>query len=378
MVNIQDKSACCGCAACVQVCPKQCIGFNEDNEGFRYPAVDVDACIDCGLCEKVCPITCHKGPRKPVTVYAAKNNDDVVRQQSSSGGVFTLLAREVISGGGVVFGAAFDEFWEVVHRYAEDLEGLTAFMGSKYLQSRIGDSYKKAEEFLRIGKRVLFSGTPCQVAGLKSFLRKDYDELLTVEVICHGVPSPLVWRTYIKDISVDQNISEINFRSKRESWKRYSVVIRSKDRKILDQPFYENPYMKGFLSDIYLRPSCHACSFKSGSSGSDITLGDFWGVENYLPKFDDDKGVSAVIVNTERGRVLIESLNLDKRDVSYENVLKGNPSLEESAKIPLRYRNIFWSQPSSVDAITKVLSKMKPGFVRKCIVKVMNFIRMCR
>lgn len=378
MVDIKDKAACCGCAACVQVCPKQCIGFNEDLEGFRYPTVDENLCIRCGLCEKVCPIICDKEPQIPIKAYAAKNKDYHVRQQSSSGGIFTLIANKIVSNRGVVFGATFDEDWEVEHRYADDLHGIAAFRGSKYLQSRIEDNYKKVEEFLHQGRQVLFSGTPCQIAGLKSFLRKAYDKLFTVDVICHGVPSPLVWRKYIKEIAESTKITDVNFRSKYESWKKYNVVIRGNDKTIVNQPFYENVFMKGFLSDIYLRPSCHECSFKKGCSGSDITLGDFWGVENYLPKFDDDKGVSAIIVNTDRGMDLIESLNIDKHVVLYDNVLKGNPSLEESAKVPLKFRNMFWRQPFNVGAITKVLNKMKPGFLRKCIVKVANFIKTSR
>ena len=375
MVKIQDKTACCGCASCVQLCPKQCISFNEDNEGFRYPSVDFGSCIKCGLCEKVCPIICHEEPRLPLTVYAAKNNDRFVRQQSSSGGVFTLIANEIVNAGGVVFGASFDKDWEVEHRYAEQLCDLAAFRGSKYLQSRIGDTYKKAEEFLKEGRQVLFSGTPCQVAGLKSFLRKEYDSLLTVDIICHGVPSPLVWRRYLEETAVDQKITEVNFRSKRESWKRYSVVIKSTDRVVLNQPYYENAYMKGFLSDIYLRPSCYACSFKKGSSGSDITLGDFWGIEASLPQFDDDKGVSAILVNTSRGGSLIESLGIDRREVSYETVLKGNPSLEENSKVDLKLRSMFWQKPLSVRSILQVVDKMRPGYVRRCIAKAKIFIR---
>ena len=378
MLKIKDKTACCGCAACVQVCPKQCITFNEDNEGFRYPSVDFDSCVKCGLCEKVCPISCHKEQRIPLAVYAGKNNDCCVRQQSSSGGVFTLIANEIVNAGGVVFGASFDNDWEVEHRYADQLCDLAAFRGSKYLQSRIGDTYKKVEEFLKEGRQVLFSGTPCQVAGLKSFLRKEYDSLLTVDIICHGVPSPLVWRRYLEETAVDQKIADINFRSKHESWKRYSVVIKSTDRVVLNQPYYENAYMKGFLSDIYLRPSCYACSFKKGSSGSDITLGDFWGIETSLPQFDDDKGVSAILVNTSLGLNLIESLNIDRREVSYETILKGNPSLEENSRVDLKLRSMFWQKPLCVGSILQVIDKMRPGLVRRCIAKAKTFIRKIR
>lgn len=199
MIKLEKKSDCCGCAACVQRCPKQCISMQEDEEGFLYPAVDKESCIDCGLCEKVCPILSPSSPHLPHYIYAAKSKDEHIRKHSSSGGVFTLLAEQTINAGGVVFGARFDEKWDVVHDYSETLEGLSAFRGSKYVQSSIDQSYKQVESFLRGGRLVLFSGTPCQIAGLKRFLRKDYENLTTVDFICHGVPSPKVWRMYLKE-----------------------------------------------------------------------------------------------------------------------------------------------------------------------------------
>ena len=200
MIHIESKELCCGCNACFQVCPKHCISMNEDKEGFLYPCVDVNICIDCHLCEKVCPVINQKEHHTPVGVYAAKNKDEEARMKSSSGGVFILLAEKILSEKGVVFGARFDQNWEVVHDFAEDLKGVVEFQGSKYVQSRVGDSYKNAEEFLKQGKRVLFTGTPCQVAGLRLFLRKEYENLLTVDFVCHGVPSPKVWRMYLKEI----------------------------------------------------------------------------------------------------------------------------------------------------------------------------------
>ncbi len=197
MIEIKEKYNCCGCSACVQICPKQCISLSADNEGFLYPQVDTAVCINCGLCEKVCPVINQNEPRMPLEVYAAKNTDEEIRLKSSSGGIFTLLAEHIISEGGVVFGARFNENWEVVHDYTETVEGLESFRGSKYVQSIIGENFKKAKFFLDEGRNVLFSGTPCQVAGLKKFLRKEYENLLTVEVVCHGVPSPMVWHDYL-------------------------------------------------------------------------------------------------------------------------------------------------------------------------------------
>ena len=235
MIDIKDKKDCCGCSACVQKCPKQCISLKEDCEGFLYPIVDKDICIDCGLCEKVCPILYQGEERKPLKVFAAKNHDEEIRKQSSSGGIFTLLAEKIINEGGVVFGAKFDENWDVKHDYTETIEGLAAFRGSKYVQSRIEDNYRKAETFLKQGRKVLFSGTPCQIAGLKRFFRKEYENLLTVDFICHGVPSPGVWRRYLQEtvarmcdknrVSTDPisiknaRVESISFRDKSHGWK---------------------------------------------------------------------------------------------------------------------------------------------------------------
>ena len=199
MINILNKKDCCGCNACVQRCPKQCIIMQTDNEGFLYPIVDATTCIDCGLCEKVCPVINQTEPQEPLKVYAAYNKNEDIRMQSSSGGIFTLLAEEIIKKGGVVFGVKFNKDWMPEFGYTETLEGLSTYRGSKYVQAIVGDAYKQAEEFLKAGREVLFSGTPCQIAGLKRYLRKEYDKLLTVDIICHGVPSPKVWNMYLKE-----------------------------------------------------------------------------------------------------------------------------------------------------------------------------------
>lgn len=199
MINILNKQDCCGCSACVQRCPKQCISLHEDEEGFLYPKVNLDTCIDCGLCEKVCPVLHQAEERVPLEVFAAKNPNEQIRMESSSGGVFTQLAEQTIEAGGVVFGVKWNEHFEAVHAYTETKEGLSAFRGSKYVQSRVGATFKQAEQFLKQGRQVLFSGTPCQIAALKLFLRKDYENLLAVDFICHGTPSPGVFRWYLSE-----------------------------------------------------------------------------------------------------------------------------------------------------------------------------------
>lgn len=342
-----DKIDCCGCSACVQICPKHSISFQEDKEGFLYPRVDVGTCIDCGLCEKVCPVINQYAEREPIIVYAAKNEDENIRFNSSSGGIFTLFAEKVIEDGGIVFGARFNEKWEVVHDYCDTKEGLELFRGSKYVQSSIGESYRQVEAFLKSDRKVMFTGTPCQVAGLKRFLKKDYENLLTIDVICHGVPSPLVWRNYMQEeialksemknksvlpsSKVSPVIIGVNFRDKSTGWKKCSFVLNiskalvaGDQNSVLSSIFTDNVYMRAFLSNLSLRPSCNNCSAKAGKSGADITIGDFWGIENQLPEYDDDKGVSLVFINNVRWVEYFSNLMNSAVPVDFYESVKWN------------------------------------------------------
>lgn len=245
MIEIKNKKDCCGCHACVSVCAKHCITMQTDSEGFLYPVVDKDSCTDCGLCEKVCPVIHQSAPVGPQATYIAINRDEGIRLQSSSGGIFSLLAEKIISEGGVVFGARFDENWDVVHAWTDTIEGIAPFRSSKYVQSRIGNTYREARAFLQQGRKVLFSGTPCQIAGLKKYLRKEYDNLLTVDFICHGVPSAGVWQRYLSELreelraergvgkntvplSMDELpvITGISFRDKTNGWKKIGFLLR--------------------------------------------------------------------------------------------------------------------------------------------------------
>lgn len=406
MIHITDKRDCCGCNSCVQRCPKSCIRMREDDEGFLYPEVDESVCIDCGLCEKVCPVIHQARENRPIVVCAAKNKSEEIRYQSSSGGVFTALANEIIREGGVVFGAGFDENWEVKHDCTETVEGLSAFRGSKYVQSRIGDSFKKAEQFLKIGRTVLFSGTPCQIAGLKRFLRKEYDNLLTVDFICHGVPSPGVWREYLKEETIrlydrknrflshpyqkeEVCIEGISFRDKRLGRKKFSFTLhvsvadRHGDKKsfLLSEPLDKNIFMRGFLADLYLRPSCYACPSKTFKSGSDITIGDFWGVQHVMPMIDDDKGVSVVMLNAIKGETYFRKIGLDSSIVGYEVVLRYNPSIEKSVSLTGK-RKLFYSDTKAtlderIENLCRLTYKQRLRMIFDIILgeKVKNFIK---
>ena len=343
MIRITDKHKCCGCGVCAQRCPRKCITMQSDKEGFTYPVIDTTQCSDCGLCDKVCPVINQQPAQPPVATYAATNSNGAVREQSSSGGIFTLLAEETINKGGVVFGAAFNEKWEVEHIHVDNIDGIKKLRGSKYVQSNIGNSYAMAEKFLKEGKEVLFCGTPCQIAGLKRFLRKEYKNLKTVDFVCHGTPSPLIWEGYLNEICRANSITDvtdIQFRNKTEGWKKYSFVIKYIDSEGNGREFRErmgnNLYMKCFLSDLCLRPSCYQCPARSGKSGSDITLGDLWGAEHICPEIDDDKGLSLVIVRKECG------LSLDnKTTIPYSEALKYNPSIERNVREPKRRKKFF-------------------------------------
>ena len=385
MIDIRDKSQCCGCEACVQRCPKHCIALVEDAEGFLYPKVDASVCVDCGLCEKVCPVINQSDERQPQAVYAAINPDSDVRQSSSSGGIFSALADAVLSQGGVVFGVCWDKEWRLVFDYAETRDDLYRFRGSKYLQAHIGDAYIKAEQFLKSGRQVLFTGTACQIAGLKKYLRRDYDNLLAVDIICHGAPSPQVWKKYLDEQLrlIEQNrgsryqIESINFRDKTIGWKNYnfSIGLKKADGEVeyFIQPSSQNIFMRGFLRDFYLRPSCYSCPAKSGKSGSDITLGDFWGINQLKPEIDDDRGVSAVMVNTARGASWLGGLSLEQYSMSYDDVCRYNPALVRSVACPPQ-RIKFFERYERENFMLFIGVLCRVSFVRRVLIKIKNLL----
>lgn len=354
MIKITDKSQCCGCEACRSVCRKKCISMKADKEGFLYPSVDLSQCIDCKLCEKVCPVLHPVFSEENPMAFVGINNDIKIRLQSSSGGIFTLLAEQILLKGGVVFGACFDKYWNVVHSYTETIEGLARFRGSKYVQSYIGDSFLQARKFLDEGREVLFSGTPCQVAGLKNFLRIPYQNLLTIDVVCHGVPSPKVWQSYLYEsvcktynirrsysFSLADEIMNINFRLKEKGWKTYHIRIEYQNGKKDSISAAKNTYIQAFLSDLSLRPSCYACSAKLHHVQSDITLADFWGIEQLCPEVDDDKGCGLILVHNNHVLSLLKSLDCQLQEQKLDEAIAFNPSIIHSVKEPVN-RNFFY------------------------------------
>ncbi len=362
MLRIDIKEKCCGCEACVQKCPKHCIDFIADIEGFSYPHVNTSLCIDCGLCERVCPVLHPFDELKPLEVYGAINKDMDVRLTSSSGGIFSMLVNNVLRQGGVVFGARFDDSWDVILDESDTEEGCREFKGSKYVQARVGECFKKCEDYIKNGRLVLFSGTPCQVAGLNHYLRKSYDNLITCDFICHGVPSPKVWRRYLREIA-DKNkgrISHIEFRNKEKGWKKYSLKIlmnTDSSELVLSSTFSENSYMKAFLQDLILRPSCYACQAKCGRSNSDITLADFWGVWTLDKELDDDKGTSLIIVHTKKGKALINNNSIKIKQFNYEDIGMLNPSYRKSVQ-PHKSRSVFFDNIDSYKSVQELIDEI--------------------
>ena len=369
--------ACCGCGACAARCPKSCIEMLADECGFLRPEIDSDACVRCEGCDSVCPVLSERGRDDVVAVEWAKSNDATERECSSPGGVFSLLARAVLEEGGVVVGVAWEPgFKAVSHVLVENKSSLGSVRLSKYVQSALGrDVYEGVRGALRGGMRVLFSGTACQVAGMRSYLGKlaDSDRFLAVDVICHGVPSPRLWEMWAeyKEGVADAPLIGVNMRSKATGWLTYSTSYEfshgSGDVFVDSCRFGDDWYMRAFLSNASLRSSCLECPVKR-SCGSDITLGDFWGFQDIHSEVDFSKGISAVICNTEKGAMAVAAIEpqVQSGKATFEQVLAGNPSLIRPAQ-PYPRRREFLSNVSSGSLIADLMTKwdFKPTLLQR-------------
>lgn len=392
MIHLCAHEDCTGCMACGNACRHGAISFRPDEEGFLHPEINSQECVECGLCARVCPILtpCPK-PENEIEkrVFAAWTRDEKIRRESSSGGLFSALAQNTLAAEGVVFGAAFDENFSLRHISVEDETDLHKLRGSKYVQSEIGDAFLSAEKFLKAGRVVLFTGTPCQIAGLRMFLRKPYVNLLTVDILCHGVPSPLVFKSYREwlEIKLGNPLSEFKFRDKEWSWKSFNTKASPLDQtKIPPSPFIakgkslfgtwqEDPWMRGFLREYFLRPGCHACRFANTERPSDITLADYWGYRSRKGIFkDDDKGISMVMVNSEKGLKAFEAIRekLIFTETPVEEAVRGNPTLSRSFK-PSPLRDEFWKdfrKKGYAGTLEKYMYPEKVGFMLRTLYKV--------
>lgn len=350
MIHITDKKNCCGCSACEQSCPKHCITLNADNEGFMYPAVDQNSCINCGLCETVCPIIKPKEKEKCDTVaFAAYCKDVTIRRESSSGGIFSLVATVILNRGGVIYGAAFDKSFDVVHQKIEAIEDLGKLRGSKYVQSNKLEVFTEIKELLSKGILVLFSGTPCEVSALYKYLgHKDTTNLYTCDFVCHGVPSPKIWKIYLdeKEKEYDAKTEHVFHRDKRHGWKTFSITLQlSRMSKTTEYSkiLTFDKYLQTFLRNVSLRPSCYNCKFKGVERVSDITLADFWGIRRVLPAMNNDTGVSLVLVQSEKGKELFRLIKpeIEYKKVGLQQVVKINENITVSTKEPQNRKQYF-------------------------------------
>lgn len=321
-MRLPDFPDCCGCGACVHVCPRRAIQLVADSNGFLHPRVDKIACVSCGLCAQACPVLLPCQERLPISCYAARSPSESLRLASSSGGLFSEFAKHILSVGGVVYGCILDNRLVACHIRTESFEGLSPMRGSKYVQSDLRLVFVEIRRDLDGGRFVLFSGTPCQIAGLISFLGRKDDRLLTLAIVCHGVVSPKVFEQYKKYLEkrYRARLKRIEFRKKSGSWKRFQMAcLFQESSQSMCEVARDNLYFKAF--DLALRDCCHRCSFRNGRSGCDVMIGDFWGIENVLPDMDDDSGTSCVLVYTDKGSRLFDSLDVEKSNVEFSLIV---------------------------------------------------------
>lgn len=329
MIEIKNKADCCGCTACTSICPKECIEMIKDDEGFAYPNVKKEKCIECNLCVKVCPIINNsKEVKKEQKAFLISIKNEEIRRQSTAGGAFTGIAEYVLDKNGIVYGAAFDESFKVNHIYVENKEDLYKFRGSKYVQSDLKYTFKEVKTFLEQGREVCYSGLPCQIEGLKSFLRKEYSNLITVDVACHAVPSPLVWEKYLNYIKNKFNASKITkaiFRDKSKYGYKYSMMTIETDAGVYSQGIDTDPYLRAFFNDLSDRPSCYKCEFKKQYRVSDFTIWDCFIVEDFDKSLDDDKGTTRVLIHSEKGYEIFNNIKekYNLKEVESQHLVKN-------------------------------------------------------
>lgn len=324
-IDIKEKEKCCGCGACMNACGQKCISMCLDDEGFTYPQANLDLCINCGECVAKCPMI-YEIPNQNASepyCYVAFSKEDEKIMAGSSGGIFEVLCEFIYNMDGVVYGASLDEKFQVRHCRAIDAESAKRFRKSKYLQSDTENTYAMAKRDLEEGRTVLFSGTPCQIAGLYGYLGKRYQGLYTIDIVCHGVPSKAVFMKYLETLERKYNSKPVSicWRDKRDGWGPNKISVKFKDGQEILQPSSYNSMQWGFLNNLYLRPSCYDCQYAKIPRVADISLGDFWGYEGKLLKQNCNKGLSMIVISSQKGMYLFkqvrESIILDRVELEY-------------------------------------------------------------
>lgn len=361
MIKIIDKTKCSGCTACSSICPQKCISMSEDKEGFLYPQVNTLKCTNCKLCEKVCPISNEvQELKKEQKAYLIQHADDKIREESTAGGAFTAIAAWVLAKQGVVFGAAYDEMFLVKHQFVENFEELKKFRNSKYVQSNMGDSFIKVKQFLDDGRWVCFSGTPCQIEGLSRFLGKNkYEKLVLVDVVCHGIPSPLIWQKYLQYRGILRTKpDDIRFRDKYYGYKYSTMSIVKEGRVTYHAGSQKDPMLRAFFSDICDRPICYSCPFKKRYRVSDITIWDCFEVHKLNKKMDDDKGTTRMLCHSKKGCLIAEEMDCIKFEVNPEKLVNGVKELVES--VPLNPNRDQFFEDACIYSGEKLFEKYFP------------------
>lgn len=351
MISIKNKADCSGCNACGDICPKDAIDFITDNEGFWYPKVNLDKCINCGLCEKACPNINIKTLKKndydrPARAIAAINKNLSIRWDSTSGGAFSALAEEMYSRGGYVSGAVYTDNFTVKNFISNNPKDLASLRSSKYLESYAEGLYEEIRTLLKNGEKVLACGTPCQMAGLRSFLGKDYENLVIVDFICRGVNSPKVYRSYLDSLEskYKSKIVAVKAKNKELGWRNLTRKVSFEN----DEHYYgvlmEDDFRRGYHTNVYCRPSCYECVFKGFPRMSDITLGDFWGIERFDKNLDNNIGTSLIILNSKKGERYFDAVKdrFEYHELPLESAFKGNIALHKPIENPIIDRKSFF------------------------------------
>ncbi len=355
MVNITDKKKCSGCSACAAICPKNCIEMKIDSEGFAYPKVNKTMCVDCGACEHICPITNRS---EEVTFqqdgYIVQNKDEKILKESTAGGAFTAIAKYVIRRNGVVFGAALSDELLAHHIWVDNETDLVKFRNSKYMQSNISLIYKDVKHFLNQGRMVCFSGTPCQVEGLINYLGKEYNNLITVDVVCRAVPSPMVFKKYIElqNKRLNSTVTNVRFRDKYYGYKYSTMNITTdKNQGNYHQGVETDPWLRAFFSGLCIRPSCYQCQFKKRYRRSDFTMWDCFNVGRFSKELDDDRGATRLLIHTDKGRKVFNEICEDFRYIKLEpeKIIEGTAEMTKSVQYNNK-RDMFMRDAAILDA----------------------------
>lgn len=363
-IEVINKENCTACGACENICPNNCLRMIQDDEGFLYPQIDMGKCNNCGKCIRVCPILNKKkfcNSMEP-KVYAAWSLNDEIRKDSSSGGIFTELALCIIELRGYVIGARYNEKHLVEHDIAKNKDELALLRKSKYVQSKIGLIFREIKNFLDQDKHVMFVGTPCQVAGLRKFLNRDYEKLLLCDLVCHGVNSPLVYLKYLEELEskYKSKVKNINFRDKQISWKNFGTRVIFENNQEYYRSQREEPFYRGFINNLFLRPSCYNCRFKVFPRQADITLADFWGVEKSLKDLDIEKGISLIMIHSERGQEYFDKLGsrIFKIKSYIQAALPYNPCIINASNVSIDKRQAFFSELNNGKKVAEIIGEL--------------------